>query len=340
MKQRDVLTGWRAMAAACFFALGACGASDEPEPAAGSSAAEADETFRVHGNKVTFEIAPVLLASDRVYPGPSTVKMGGIPNLVGDPGIPGFSEPGVADVATHAETQALRYSVEHPDVRIIMTVAEGYYRIVARKSAGVETLADLKGKRIATIPNTSSAFFLHNMLKSVGLSEEDVTIQRIIPLSDMPKALVNGDVDAVTIWEPEIENAYHAIGDDAVEFDGRDVYREIFGLNTTAANLADPDERARIKQYVKAVVEASAMIRDDPSVAWPLVEEATGYDRDLIERAWKHHGYPGNIAPDLLDVLEKEEIWLAAIDERPARSREELSALIDDSIIREVLEEM
>lgn len=324
--RRMVLTGGRAMTAACLFLLGACASSTPDQP------------FSVHGNKVTFEIAPVLLASDQVYPEPSTVKMGGIPNLVGAPAIPGYGEEGVADVATHAETQALRYSVEHPDLRIIMTVAEGYYRIVARKSAGIETLADLKGKRIATIPNTSSAYFLHNMLKTVGLTEADVTIQRIIPLSDMPKALLNRDVDAVTIWEPEIENAYHAIGDDAVEFDGRAVYREIFGLNTTAANLADPEKRAEIKAFVKAVVEASAMIRDDPSIAWPLVVEATGYDLDLVKRAWKHHGYPGNMVPDLLDVLEKEEAWLAKIDGRKARTRAELSALIDDSIIREVLE--
>lgn len=335
MARGSGLFGRQAFALAGALVLSACAA---PSAVAPSAAAE-EEPFRVHGNTVTFEIAPVLLASDQVYPKPSTVKMGGIPNLVGAPAIPGYGEEGVADVATHAETQALRYSVDHPDLRIIMTVSEGLYRIVARKSAGIETLADLKGKRIATIPNTSSAFFLHNMLKSVGLSEADIEIVRIIPLSDMPKALVNGDVDAVTIWEPEIENAAHAIGDDAIEFDGDGVYREIFGLNTLAANLADPEKRAEIKEFVKAVVDASAMIREDPSVGWPLVAQSTGYELDLVKRAWKHHRYPGDMVPDLLDVLEAEEKWLANIDKRPARSREELAALIDDSIIREVLEE-
>ncbi len=328
--QLRLIFGWgkRAIALAACVAFGACATAPQPE-----------EPFRVHGNKVTFEIAPVLVASDQVFDGPSTVKMGGIPNLVGEPGIPSYGEPGVADVATHAETQGLRYSARHPDLRIIMTVAEGYYRIVGRKSAGIETLEDLKGKRIATIPNTSSAYFLHNMLKSVGLSEADVEIVRVIPLSDMPILLSKGEVDAVTIWEPEIENAAHAIGDDAVEFDGRDVYREVFNLNTTAANLADPEKRARIKEFVKAVVEATDMIHEDPSIAWPLVQEATGFDLDLIKRSWKHHGYPGDLVPDLLDVLEAEEKWLAEIDDREARSREELSTLIDDSIIREVLEE-
>ncbi|HZF46426.1 MAG TPA: ABC transporter substrate-binding protein, partial [Sphingomonadaceae bacterium] len=54
----------------------------------------------IHGNKQTFEIAPVLLAAEKFYPGAASVKMGGIPNLVGEPIIPGFGEEGVADVAT------------------------------------------------------------------------------------------------------------------------------------------------------------------------------------------------------------------------------------------------
>ncbi len=83
--------------------------------------------------------------------------MGGIPNLVGEPAIGGFGEPGVADVATHAETQALRYSTRNPDLRIILTVTQGLYRIVARRSAGIEKVADLKGKRIATIPRPPRA---------------------------------------------------------------------------------------------------------------------------------------------------------------------------------------
>src|SRR5690606_9757908 len=85
----------------------------------------------IYGNKQTFEIAPVLLAAEEFYPAPAVVRMGSIANLVGDPPVPGFGEEGEADLATNAETQALRYSVRHPDLRILMTVTEGLYRVVA-----------------------------------------------------------------------------------------------------------------------------------------------------------------------------------------------------------------
>ena len=290
----------------------------------------------IHGNKTTFEIAPVLLASQRGVV-PSTVKMGGVPNLFGSPNVSAFAEPGIADLATNAETQALRVSSRNPDLRIIMTVSEGLYRIVGRRSAGIATLADLKGKRIATIPNTSSGYFLHKMLLSAGLTLDDVTMVPILPLSDMPAALAEGRVDAVAIWEPEMENAAHAIGADAIEFSGDGIYREVFNLNSTATVLADPAKRRAIVAYVAELIKASEDIRANPSIVWPLVADAGGYSLPVIEQAWPHQSFPALLVPDLLDVMAEEEIWLARTENREPRSREALSVLIDPSVLQEAL---
>src|SRR5690606_12188352 len=292
----------------------------------------------IHGNKTTFEIAPVLLASERTAPGgAAAIRMGGVPNLfsVGTQGPQ--LDPGIADLATNAETQALRISVRNPDLRIIMTVSEGLYRIVGRKSAGISTLADLKGKRIATIPGTSSGYFVHKMLKSAGLTLDDVTLVPILPLTGMPEALAKRQADAAATWEPAVENAAHAIGEDAIEFSSKGIYREVFNLHTTGAALADPEKRRRIVEYVAEVIRASADIRADPSVAWPLVEAAGGYSRPVIARAWPHHSFPAILVPDLLDVLVDEEIWLAGVDKREPRSREELARLIDASVLQEAM---
>ena len=288
----------------------------------------------IHGNMTTFEIAPVLLASERNVV-PSTVKMGGVPNLFGAGNVSSFSEPGMADLATNAETQALRISSRNPDLRIIMTVSEGLYRIVGRRSSGIATLADLRGKRIATIPGTSSGYFLHKMLKTVGLTLADVTVVPIMPLTGMPTALADGTVDAVAIWEPEMENAARAIGADAIEFSGAGIYREVFNLNTTAQVLADPEKRSAVVAYVAELIKASEDIRANPAAVWALVAQAGGYDRPVIERAWAHHSFPALLVPDLLDVLEEEEIWLAGVEGRAPRSRDALAVLIDPSVLRD-----
>ncbi|HEX5048131.1 MAG TPA: ABC transporter substrate-binding protein [Gammaproteobacteria bacterium] len=291
-------------------------------------APQAGAQLRVFGNTTTIELAPVHVAAKELGPAAVTVTNGGIPDLYDD---------SAADVATNAETQALRQSVDHPDLRIILTVSEGFYRIVARRSAGVTQLADLRGKRIATVPNTSSAFYLLKMLRTAGLSVDDVTVVPVNPLSDMPRALADRRVDAVTIWEPEIQNAQDLVGTDAVELQDRRVYRELFNLNTTAAALANPAKRAQIVAFVRALIRASAAVRERPSEAWPLVAASTGYDVKLIERVWHHEGYPGTLVPDLLDVLVDEDVYVARERNRPPRSRAELAQLIDDTVLRDAL---
>jgi NitT/TauT family transport system substrate-binding protein len=297
--------------------------------AAGLTAAPcADAQLRIYGNTTTIELAPVLLAAQDLYGSTAAVVNGGIPDLF---------DADAADVATNAETQALRQSVDHPDLRTILTVSEGFYRIVARKSAGIATLADLRGKRITTAPNTSSAYYLHKMLGTVGLTAADVTIVPLSPLSRMPAALAALEVDAITIWEPEIENAKIALGDDAIEFQDRKVYRELFSLHTTAAHLADPAKRREIVRFVRAVVHASERIRANPAEVWPLVAARTGYDLALIERVWHHEGYPGTLVADTLDVMVEEDAFVAQERGREPRRRATLAALVDDSVLREAL---
>src|SRR5581483_9366474 len=94
--------------------------------------------LRSAGNMTTIELSPLLVSANGIYPGEISVVNGGIPAIMN----------GMVDVATNAETQLLRQSVDYPDLRVIFTVAEGLYRIVAKRSAGIRRVADLKGKRI------------------------------------------------------------------------------------------------------------------------------------------------------------------------------------------------
>ncbi|MGE5720921.1 MAG: ABC transporter substrate-binding protein [Sphingomonadales bacterium] len=253
--------------------------------------------------------------------------LGGVANLIGTDRI--------ADVATNAETQALRQSVKRPDIRIIMTLVEGHYRIVARRSAGIGSLADLKGKRIATLRATSADYFLARMLGRAGLTEADVTVVNMTRLQNVAPAIAKHEIDAVAIWEPFSENAVRALGSDAVEFGGEGTYRELFNLNTTAGALADPLKRREIVALMRAIMAASEELKRNPAEGQALVARSGGYAIEEVARSWPHHGYVASFADDMLDVLAEEEIWLAAQEGRRPRSREELAPLIDRSVYEE-----
>jgi NitT/TauT family transport system substrate-binding protein len=305
--------------------------------ATGAHAADDPAPLQVYGNLQTIELAPVLYAADEFNADPVEVKMGGIPNLVGEAGAQGFASPGVADVATNAETQLLRFSVRHPDLRIVFNVTEGLYRIVARRSSGIASIADLKGKRVATIEPTSAGYFLHRMLATAGLSFDDITAVPMTPLSAMTEALRKGEVDAVAIWEPEGVNSELALGSDAIVFSGDGVYAELFNLNTTAGALADPARRAKIVRFVRAIIDATAVMKADPDEAQQLSVEAGKFSAEDVRDSWEHHRFNASTLPQMLEVLVLEEQWLAPRENRQPRTREQLATLIDTSVYADAL---
>jgi len=289
--------------------------------------AQSQPTPRLRGVTTTLEITPVLLAAGH-DPGGVEVGRGGIPDLFA-------SDTALrADLATHAETQALRNSVDHPDLRIILTVSEGLYRIVGRRSAGIERVEDLKGKRIAYPPLTSAAFYLHKMLATAGLAEKDVIL---IPFTK--DLLAGGQVDAAVYWEPESQAAFDSFGADAIELYRPGVYRERYNLNATAASLADPAKRKRIVAFVRGVIRAACDLRADPSEGWSLAAASGRRPVHEVARSWGRQVYPAYLPSDLLEVMVEEEVWLARLGDRPARDRQQLAALIDPTVLREALAE-
>lgn len=279
----------------------------------------------------TLEMAPMVLAADSVYPGNLTLRPGGLADL--------FNE-NKALVATNADTVALRYSLENPNLRIVFTVCESYYRIVAKRSSGIAQLSDLAGKTVQVIPQTSAAYFLHRMLASVGLSERDIAVSAGFSIGNgVPPWVNNDNVDALSAWEPEPQRSLSALGDDGIEFRDRNTYREMVNLNTTAENLADPEKRAAIVALVRALIVAAEQVTREPESVWPIMAREMGFEQSLIADSWHIQEYKGTLASDLLEVMVDEEIWLAEQQGRLARTETELAPLIDSSILQEALQQ-
>jgi sulfonate transport system substrate-binding protein len=281
--------------------------------------------LRTAGNMTTIELSPLLVAADKIYPGQISVINGGIPAIM----------TGMVDAATNAETQLLRQSVDDPDLRVIFTVAESFYRIVARKSAGIRRIEDLKGKRITTPRNTSAHYFLVKMLATGHLSETDVTLVTIDPVTEMSVALKDGRADAIAMWEPESERAIAAVGSDAIVFQDRQVYRELFNLNTSAKVLADPAKRRAMVELVRSLIASSEQIRQRPRQYWPLIAAKLNYTPETVSKSWPNLRYAGGLVPDLLDVMVEEEVWVAKERNRTPRTRTQLANLIDRSLLDE-----
>jgi NitT/TauT family transport system substrate-binding protein len=281
------------------------------------------EKLRIGVNLTTIETLPIYLV-EREPAGEGIALSGGaIPSLTA----------GNVDVVTNAETQAILRSTANPDIRVILTVAEYAYRIVARRSAGVRTAMDLRGKKIATSLNSSAHFYIVKTLQSAGLSETDVTVVGMTP-PEMPAALAHGDVDAVSIWEPAAEQSVRALGADALILQGPD-YRERFNLNTTANILADPTKRHAVADLLRAIIRTSLTIRERPGEVQPIIAAKLGLPDQIVAATWGLFRFPASIPDDLLESMVEQEPWMAKNQNRPPRPREAIAALIDASVWRE-----
>jgi sulfonate transport system substrate-binding protein len=281
--------------------------------------------LRIAGNMTTIELAPVLVAAEGVYPGPVAVINGGIPNLM----------RGEVDAATNAETQLLRQSLDDPSLRVILTEAESFYRIMARRSSGIGSVKDLRGKKIAIAPNTSAHYYLVKSLALAGVEENAVTAVPVTPITRMSTALKNREVDAVAIWEPESENAAAALGSDAIVLQDRSVYRELFNLQTSTKVLNDAEKRRGLVEFLKSLVTVSARLRDRPQEFSPLLSSKLKYTEAVIAHSWPQLRYRGSMADDLLDVMTEEDRWVAKERNRAPRSREQLATFVDLSLFDE-----
>lgn len=290
-------------------------------------AATAGAQIKIAVNSTTIESAPIFLAER--MPGVQIVP---VPN--GRVAMERLLR-GSVDAATGSETQMLLNSIAEPGIRIVLTLAEARYRIIARRSTGIRRVEDLRGKKVAATVNTSSQYFLREMLRKAGLLfETDIHFVNLEG-PDMPAALKRGDVDAVAIWEPHAENSIEVLGSDAVVLENSSVYRERFNLNTTAKVLQDPDKRRALVDFLRVVLRASDRARSHASETQMQLAPFINTPAATIAHVWNQFRFPANLPGDLPDVLGNVEIFVAAVQYRQPRPRANLVTLIDSGPLAE-----
>lgn len=89
-------------------------------------------------------------------------------------------------------------------VAFILDVAGDNEALVARTGTGIESVADLKGKRVATPFASTAHYSLLAALEQNGLSANDVRLVDLQPQAILA-AWQRGDIDAAYSWLPTLE---------------------------------------------------------------------------------------------------------------------------------------
>src|SRR6185503_17022807 len=138
-----------AMALAALTA-GSLRLAGQAPPAAPPTPLPPDAPFTVAVATAVVEAAPVYIAKEGPFGSRFEYINGGVRTL----------QNNGAHAAGNATTQMLVVLRDNPKVRLLFTLVDGNYRIVAKRSAGISKLADLKGKRVVTPRNTSAHYHM------------------------------------------------------------------------------------------------------------------------------------------------------------------------------------
>ncbi|MBS0558959.1 MAG: ABC transporter substrate-binding protein [Proteobacteria bacterium] len=105
------------------------------------------------------------------------------------------------DVGTFGIAAAIFGAAAHEPVVVVGAECNKGMAIVAGKDSGINSLKDLKGKRVAIWPGSTQEVFVLERLHMEGMSVKDITPVRV-SFSEMHAALARGDVDAYVGAEP------------------------------------------------------------------------------------------------------------------------------------------
>lgn len=164
--------------------------------------------------------------------------------------------------------------------------------VVTLETSGIKSIADLKGKRIGYIKNTTAHYFLNEMLKKEGLSWSDIDPVEI-STADGVTALIGGEIDAFASYGNSINaaksNGAVTIGDAVTILSGNFP----FEISNTVAK--DEKKVEAIADYFARVQKAYEWAEENLEDWAKIQAEPTGntYEEslDLLQRTYKDRGY-------------------------------------------------
>lgn len=233
---------------------------------------------------------------------------------------------GEVSLATSADIPIVFNSFNRRDFSIVSTIgsSDNEPRIIARKDRGINTPADLRGKRVATQRASAVHFFLHMFLLQSGMGTDDIELS-FIKGKNLPQALASGEIDAFSMREPFIGEASKLLGDDnVVIFSKPGLYRKTF--NIVAAKSLIQDRPGVVRKLLNALIQAESYSVQQPEEAINIVANTLETTPANIAAIWPDVSLKVSLDQSLLLGLEDEAKWVI---ENKLNSEDQVPSYLD-----------
>ena len=219
-------------------------------------------------------------------------------------------------------------------VLTVLAFAPDNTRLLIRASSGIDDPSGLRGKRVGIVENSNPVYLLSLLLRDVGMDLADV---ETVPMSppETVTAILDGDVDAISIWAPYWQQVRDALGADAIATYTSPIYVESAFLATTRDVL---EERAdAIQRVLRALIRAEVHLITNPEEALELVVARLSdkVSAEIVREQWGTVEFAVRLDQRTFVSLESQATWFAEVA-RFGDAPDDLSVIFSPGPLRSV----
>ena len=243
---------------------------------------------------------------------------------------------GKVDITSNTCLRIVRSNLDPSDHVIIGTLSysDNQMKLIARKSAGINKVSDLKGKKIAVTQASFAHFYLERFLLFYGLTLDDVELV-FGGKKEIPGIIKHGLSDAAMWHGVPITETKKILGDDYVIFQNPAIYRKTQQLLVHRAWLTQHREQA--KGLLRALLKAEEFIKTHTEESIEILAKVKKYDvRDMAHTVRHEMDYYLSLKQSIFTDLEGIEQWVLDNNLVERKSPRNYLEMIDYSLLEEI----
>lgn len=196
---------------------------------------------------------------------------------------------GSLDVAISGEVPVTLSVLQGNQFRVIGQVVErtiNECRVIVRKEKGLatpEAYFGSKKRKLSTSFGGGPEFFTYNFLKKHGLKEDQIELISQKP-EDMPAAISNGSVDAISIFDPFARIAEIRLGDEGMTFADSDIYSELYVIDVMQHTIDDKSDL--LLSMLRGLYNAGIYIEKHPDESKQVLMKYTELEKEIVDDIW------------------------------------------------------
>jgi NitT/TauT family transport system substrate-binding protein len=199
-----------------------------------------------------------------------------------------------------------------PGIEVIATIVDKYDDALVANKDSISHDKDFENKRIGITAGTTSHVFAVSYLKDRGIDLSKVEFVNMPPPS-IQAAVINGNLDAGSLWQPFRYNVEKEKGNKAATYNDKDIYNAKI-LIAVRKDFAKENPEA-VERFLRSLIDVENYFHANPEKVSKTMAKELNMPLNIINIIWDEYSFKVHMDKELLDTVEKQAEWIVELDD-------------------------